>query len=58
MDYSIKVSVENHCSTTVKGNLLETLTAEVMKAQQFSVVKTIRITGMELDVHANRKSVV
>ena len=46
MDYSIKESVENHCSTTVKGNLLETLTAEVMKAQQFSVVKTIRITGM------------
>ena len=55
MDYSIKVSVENHCSTTVKGNLLETLTAEVMKAQQFSVVKTIRITGMELDVHARHK---
>lgn len=38
-----------------KGNLLETLTAEVMKAQQFSVVKTIRITGMELDVHARHK---
>ena len=55
MDYSIKVSVENHCSTTVKGNLLETLTAEVIKAQQFSVVKTIRITGMELDVHARHK---
>ena len=45
MDYSIKVSVENNCSTTEKGNLLESLTAEVMKSQQFVVVETIRVNN-------------
>jgi hypothetical protein len=52
LELSILVCVENTCSTTEKGALLENLTAQIMKAQQYSVVKTIRITGMELDLLA------
>ena len=52
MEYSINVCVESKCSTTQKGNLLENLTAEIMKVQQYNVVKTIRVTGMELDLLA------
>lgn len=52
MEYGITVCVEEGCTTTEKGNLLENLTAEIMKAQQYSVVKTIRVTGMELDLLA------
>lgn len=52
MEFNINICVENKCTTTEKGKLLEDLTAQIMKAQQYSVVKTIRVTGMELDLLA------
>lgn len=52
MNYRIEVCVGENCSTTVKGRLLEDLTAEILIAQQYSVVNTIRVTGMEIDVLA------
>lgn len=52
MNYNIEVAVSENCSTTEKGALLESLTSEILVAQQFSVVKTVRVTGVELDVIA------
>lgn len=52
MDVSIIVGIEHNLSATDKGRLLEDLTTKILKAQQYTAIKTIRITGMELDVLA------
>jgi len=45
MEYTINVCVEDTCTNIEKGQLLEKLTAEIMKAQQYTAVETIRVTG-------------
>ncbi len=52
MKYNIEVCVGEGCNTTEKGALLEELTAKILETQQYTVVNTIRVTGMELDVLA------
>lgn len=52
MNYNIEVAVEEGTSTTAKGQLLENLCVEILKAQQFSVTERIRVTGIEIDLLA------
>lgn len=50
MKYEIEVCTKESASTTVKGRLLEMLASEILEVQQYKVVKTVRVTGMEIDV--------
>lgn len=55
MKYEIAVATKDEDSTTLKGSLLEQLTAEILGVQQYVVEQTIRVTGMEIDVLAKHK---
>lgn len=55
MKYEIEVCAKESDSTTVKGRLLEKLASEILEVQQYKVVETVRITGMEIDVLARHK---
>ena len=55
MATNIEICIKENQSTTEKGRILENLTAKVLKLQQFDVVDTIRVTGMEIDVLAKHK---
>lgn len=55
MSATIEISIKENESTTDKGRILETLTAKILKKQQYEVVNTIRVTGMEIDVLAKHK---
>lgn len=55
MNYTIEICVEEGSTTTEKGKLLEDLAASVLSIQQYEVVNTIRVTGMEIDVLAKHK---
>lgn len=55
MKYEIEVCTKENDSTTVKGQLLEKLASEILEVQQYKVVETVRVTGMEIDVLARHK---
>ncbi len=55
MEYSIEVCIKENQTTTDKGRILEDLTREILKQQQYEVQQTIRVTGMEIDVWAKHK---
>jgi Holliday junction resolvase-like predicted endonuclease len=55
MSYTIEVCTEEGSSTTEKGKLLEELAAHVLRVQQYEITKTLRVTGMEIDVLAKHK---
>lgn len=55
MKYEIEVCTKESDSTTVKGQLLEKLASEILEVQQYKVVETVRVTGMEIDVLARHK---
>lgn len=55
MHCSIEIGVKENSSTTEKGEILENLTAKILKIQQYDVVERIRVTGMEIDVLATHK---
>ena len=51
----IDIGIDKDKSTTEKGKLLEHLIAKLLRVQQYDVVETIRVTGMEIDVMAKHK---
>ena len=55
MKYEIEVCAKENASTTAKGKLLEKLASEILEVQQYKVIETVRVTGMELDVLAKHK---
>lgn len=55
MKYEIEVCTKESDSTTVKGRLLEKLASKILEVQQYKVVETVRVTGMEIDVLARHK---
>lgn len=55
MKYEIEVCTKENDSTTFKGQLLEKLASEILEVQQYKVEKTVRVTGMEIDVLARHK---
>lgn len=55
MPVSIGISIKETESSTDKGRILEKLTARLLKKQQFDVIDTIRVTGMEVDVLAKHR---
>lgn len=55
MAVSIELCVKDNQSATDKGRILERLASTVLKHQQYEVVETIRVTGMEIDVLAKHK---
>lgn len=55
MEYNIEVCIKENQTTTDKGKILENLTREILKQQQYDVCQTIRVTGMEIDVWAKHK---
>lgn len=55
MKYEIEVCTKENDSTMVKGRLLEKLASEILEVQQYKVVETVKVTGMEIDVLARHK---
>ena len=55
MEYNVEVCVKESQSKTEKGRILEDLTAQILKQQQYEISKTVRVTGMEIDVLAKHK---
>lgn len=55
MNTRIEICTKEDESTTVKGGILERLVAQILTVQQFEVTKTVRVTGMEIDVYAKHK---
>lgn len=55
MSLNIEVCVKDGTSNTERGRLLEKLAAKTLEIQQYEVVDTIRVTGMEIDVLARHK---
>lgn len=55
MEYSIEVCIKENQTTTDKGRILEDLTGEILKQQQYEVYQTVRVTGIEIDVLAKHK---
>ena len=55
MEYNIEVCVKESQSKTEKGRILEDLTAQILKQQQYEISKTVRVTGTEIDVLAKHK---
>lgn len=55
MKYEIAVCTKESDATTIKGNILEHLASEILEVQQYKVVETVRVTGMEIDVLARHK---
>ncbi|MDD3140577.1 MAG: restriction endonuclease [Lachnospiraceae bacterium] len=51
----IDLCIDKEKSTTEKGRILENLVAQILKVQQYEVIETIRVTGMEVDVYAKHK---
>jgi hypothetical protein len=55
MDVKIEVAVPSSASTKDKGDLLENLTAQLLAAQSYEVIKEIRFTAVELDLLCRHK---
>lgn len=55
MDIKIEVAVPSSASTKDKGDLLEDLTAKLLAAQSYEVIKEIRFTAIELDLLCKHK---
>lgn len=51
----IEIACEKNDTTTDKGNLLENLTAEILKKQGYEVTQNIRLTACELDLLCTHK---
>lgn len=52
---NIEVCIKENQSTTDKGRILEKLTANVLRIQQYDVLETVRVTGIEVDVWAKHR---
>ena len=52
---NIEVCIKEDQSTTEKGRILEKLAMDVLRIQQYDVLDTVRITGMEVDVLAKHR---
>ena len=55
MNSNIEICLQANCSSTEKGRVLEKLVADILQIQQFEIVKTVRVTGIEIDVLAKHK---
>lgn len=55
MEISIEVCIKEGESANKKGELLEKLTGEILKVQQYNITQRVRVTGMEIDVLAQNK---
>ncbi len=55
LQQSLVAAVPDSYTTDQKGQFLEDLAAQVLTRQSFEVVKRIRFTGMEIDLHARHK---
>lgn len=55
MNTKIEVCIKDDETTTCKGGILEKLVAEILKCQQYEVTRTVRVTGIEIDVLAQHK---
>ena len=55
MSYNIEVCAKEGSSSTEKGNLLKKLAARVLSVQQYEIIESLRVTGMEIDVLAKHK---
>ena len=55
MDIKIEVAVPSTASTKERGDLLEKLTAQLLAAQSYEVIKEIRFTAVELDLLCKHK---
>lgn len=55
MKHHIEVCVKDGQTNTQKGQILENLLAEIMSIMQYDITKTVRITGMEVDILAKHK---
>lgn len=55
MAVNIEICIKGDQTTTEKGRILEDLTAKILKIQQYDVLNTVRVTGMEIDVLAKHK---
>lgn len=51
----IDIGIDKEKNTTEKGRILENLVAKLLKIQQYDIDKTVRVTGMEIDVLARHK---
>lgn len=52
---NIEVCIKENQSTTDKGRILEKLAADVLRIQQYDVLDTVRVTGIEVDVLAKHR---
>lgn len=55
MAVTIEICINNSETTTDKGRILENLAAKILRIQQYEVVNTISVTGIEIDVLAKHK---
>ena len=55
MNISIEVCIKDGQTSTDKGRILEQLTANILRIQQYEVMNTVRVTGIEIDVLAQHK---
>lgn len=55
MAVNLEICTKENQSTTEKGRILENLTAKILRVQQYDVVETVRVTGMEVDVLAKHR---
>lgn len=55
MAINIEICIKESQSNTEKGRILENLVSTVLRHQQYDVLETIRVTGMEIDVLAKHK---
>lgn len=55
MAVNLEICIKENQSTTEKGRILENLTAKILRVQQYDVVETVRVTGMEVDVLAKHR---
>ena len=51
----IEVVAVKGMTTTARGNLLESLTAEILKSQSFDITQNIRLTATEIDLLCTHK---
>lgn len=55
LNQNIEVCIRDNQSTTEKGKILEQLTSNILRIQQFDVLDTVRVTGIEVDVLAKHR---
>ena len=55
MAINIEICVKEGQSSTEKGSILENMTEKILRLQQYDIIKTVRVTGIEIDVLAKHK---